>query len=196
MKELLIATYNPGKFLEITEAMAGISVKPIFLRDLGVDNFGLAEDGVSFRENAEKKALFFAEKTGMLTMAEDSGIVVDALAGELGVTTRRWGAGENASDQEWIEFFMKRMRDESLRTAKFVCCACLKGDGVFEFFEGETWGKITERLEAPIIPGLPLSSCFLPEGCNEVYAAMSESEKNKISHRGKAMRAVAEFLSD
>lgn len=223
-KYLLIATTNQGKFKEIFEVLGvldtscGGGYHVISLRDLcdsercfsGVerrfamsDFDGLIEDGETFSENAEKKARFYHDKTGLLTIAEDSGIVVSALDGELGVKTRRWGAGEKASDEEWIEFFMKRMEGVADRGAKFVCVACVCGEKygeefsgheICEIFEGETSGKITEKLEVPTLGGLPLSSCFLPEGKEKVYAALSAEEKNSISHRGKAMYQVLEFL--
>lgn len=170
------------------------------LRDLvaGARDFSgvmeFEEDGATFKENAAKKAKFYAEKTGLMTLAEDSGILVEALKGGLGVKTRRWGAGEKASDEEWVEFFLGRMEGIVDRRAKFVCCACLVDKGGETFFEGETLGNITEKLMAPILKGLPLSSCFLPNGCDKVYAALSHEEKNRISHRGKAMNQVREFL--
>ncbi len=219
-KYLLIATTNLGKFKEIFEILGKLDVlsggrfRVISLRELcdSEESFGLEdrsfqmsdfdgleEDGETFEENAIKKAKFYHEKTGLLTISEDSGIVVSALDGELGVKTRRWGAGENASDEEWIEFFMKRMSSEKNRNAKFVCSACVcgkKDDGkeFCEVFEGETSGKITEKLEAPILKGLPLSSCFLPDGFEKVYAALSTEEKNAISHRGKAISKICEML--
>lgn len=195
MKELLIATKNPGKYSEIMEVLGGLPFEFAFLGDLGVDDEDFAEDGVTFKENAWKKASYFAGKTGMLTLAEDSGILVNALEGELGVKTRRWGAGENASDEEWIRYFLERMDGMEDREARFVCSACVIGDDLEASFEGETAGVITEALMAPILEGLPLSSCFLPEGCEKVYAALGAEAKNRVSHRGKAIRAVKEFLS-
>lgn len=202
MRELLVATKNPGKFREISEALNGAPFKLVFLADLLIEDRDFVEDGLTFEENAEKKARYYFGKIGTLTLAEDSGIFVDALDGELGVKTRRWGAGEKASDQEWIDYFMKRMSGVSTdkRGAKFACYACVAGDlGGKEFikhFSGETFGKITEILEVPIKPGIPLSSCFKPEGFDKVYAALSAEEKNKISHRGKAMAQVKDFLMD
>ena len=166
----------------------------MFLRDLTVDCDEFEEDGETFRENASKKARFFAEKTGFLTLGEDSGILVDALEGELGVKTRRWGAGEQAGDTEWIEFFMNRMKGEKERGAKFVCCACLFDGANDMFFEGEVRGRITPGLEAAILPGIPLSSCFIPDGCDRVYSALGMAEKNRLSHRGKAMAKLRGFL--
>jgi XTP/dITP diphosphohydrolase len=196
MQKLLIATKNPGKFQEILNVFEGLPIEFIFLGDLDVDDQGFAEDGETFLENAYKKAEFFGQKTGMVTLGEDSGILVNALVDELGVKTRRWGAGEEASDEEWIEYFMKRMKEEEDREAKFVCGACLwdKDRELDERFEGETKGEITEKLMAPILRGLPLSSCFKPEGMEDVYAALGAEYKNKISHRGKAISQVRAFL--
>lgn len=161
---------------------------------MDIDDSDLVEDAETFAGNAFKKAKFYFDETGILTLAEDSGIWVKALIDELGVKTRRWGAGENANDQEWVAYFLERMAGEKERGAEFVCCACLFGEGIEKFFEGETKGVITENLQAPILKGLPLSSCFLPEGMSKVYAALSTEEKNQISHRGKAIKKVQEFL--
>lgn len=198
MQKLLIATRNPGKFREISEVFDGSKFELVFLGDMDVCEEGFFEDGETFLENAYKKAKFFHDKTGLLTLAEDSGIMVDALYGELGVKTRRWGAGERASDEEWIEYFLRRMSDvpAEKRSAKFVCNACVldEKNGVLEYFEGETKGFISEKLLAPILTGLPLSSCFVPEGMNKAYAEISAEEKNKISHRGKAIFKAREWM--
>lgn len=199
MPELLVATKNPGKFREICEALSGVPFSLVSLVDLKIDDSDFVEDGETFAENATKKARYYFEKTGLLSLGEDSGILVDALDGELGVKTRRWGAGEKAGDEEWIDFFMDRMADKIDRGAKFVCSACVygndpKGREIFEEFFGETFGRISEKIEAPILPGIPLSSCFIPDGFEKVYAALSVGEKNSISHRGKTMAGVKSFL--
>lgn len=202
-----MATKNPGKFREIKEALAGLNFRLIFLRDLAIDDHDFVEDGDTFEDNACKKASYYYAKAKagiegvkagpeLLVLAEDSGILVDALAGELGVKTRRWGAGEKVSDEEWIKYFLEKMKNVPLekRGAEFVCCACLLGEGIGESFKGETKGHITERLEAPVSHGIPLSSCFKPDGLEAVYASLGSEEKNKISHRGKAMAGVRKFL--
>lgn len=194
MKKLLVATRNPGKFREICEAFEGSGIELLFLGDMVVEDGDFVEDGDTFEENARKKAVYYHEKTGLLSLGEDSGIIVNALAGELGVKTRRWGAGEGASDSEWLDFFMDRMRGEGDRSAEFVCAACIYGEGIDECFFGETRGEITQEPRAEIHKGIPLSSVFLPEGVVQVYAALSAEEKNKISHRGKAIGQVVRFL--
>lgn len=198
MKELLIATTNPGKFNEIVECLDGLDFKVYSLKDMGFDGGQVVEDGETFSDNAYIKAKHFYDKAGMLTLGEDSGILVDALEGELGVKTRRWGAGENANDQEWIDYFMKALKDVPVdeRGAKFVCSSCLLGgDGIEEYFEGQTPGMITEELMAPIVAGIPISSCFVAEGSAKVYAAMSLEEKREVSHRGRAMMKLRDYLA-
>ena len=197
-QQLLIGTSNPGKYEEIMEVLGELPYKFVRPHDLGLTG-DADENGETYEENALIKARHFFEQCGFLTLAEDSGIVVDALAGELGVKTRRWGAGGQASDEEWIKHFLMVMRDVPLnkRTARFVCCAAVLGvAGEPRFFRGETEGIITADLEAPMRPGIPLSSCFRPIGFDKVYASLSVAEKNTISHRGKAMKAVKGFLEE
>lgn len=220
MRELLVATKNPGKFKEIVEALDVTDFRLIFLGDLSVDDGDFIEDGETFEQNAEKKAKYYYEKFGgkfEFVLGEDSGIVVDALDGELGVKTRRWvsdslrhdalasGAGEQeikVSDKMWIEYFLNRMEGvkDAERGAEFVCYACVVGSASGRFFvqrfSGETKGVITHTLEAPITTGIPLSSCFKPDGFDQVYAALSVEQKNKISHRGKAMAPLKKFLKN
>jgi len=196
MEELLIATGNIGKYQEISAILQGLPLKIYSLKDFDLEIPDSVEDGKTYAENSLKKAKYAAEKTGMMCLADDSGIVVDALRNELGVMTRRWGAGAKVSDHEWIDYFLKRMEKEENRSAKFICHAYLvnsKGETLYDCV-GETEGKIMRELMAPIIPGLPLSSCFLAEGAEKVYAALSKEEKSAISHRGKAMVKVRDYF--
>ncbi|GAG52310.1 unnamed protein product, partial [marine sediment metagenome] len=123
--KLLIATNNQGKFNEIAAMLSDLPLEIISPQDIAVDDSDLKEDGETYQENAYKKANFFAKQTGLTTLADDSGIVVEALKDELGVKTIRWGAGKHASDEEWIAHFLKRMEKETNRKAKFVCHICL-----------------------------------------------------------------------
>lgn len=198
MSKILIATGNVGKFAEMMEVLRDLDQDFVSLRDLAID-VEAEEDGATFEDNALKKAKFFYDlQGGMPVIAEDSGILVDALPGELGVQTRRWGAGAKANDEEWINFFLNKMKDVPLneRGASFVCCAVFYNGGEPIFFSGRTEGVITSDLQAPLKAGLPLSSCFIPVGYTQVYAALSEKEKNLISHRGKALHSLKAFLSN
>lgn len=200
MKHLLIATKNPGKFAEIAEVLRALPLKLLSLADIGVSD-DVEETGQTHEVNAILKAQYFFEKTLMPTLGEDSGIYVNAFPGELGVQTRRWEGLHNASDEQWIKYFLEKMEvfPREKRKAKFVCYAAVilseAGKTRPHIFSGETHGTITHKLEAPLISGIPISSCFKPEGFNRVYAALTPAEKNFISHRGKAMHAVKEFLA-
>lgn len=202
IQKLLIATTNLGKFGEIQEVIGDLGFELYHLHFEGFAN-AMREDefdetGDTFEENAEQKAVHYHELFGIPAIGEDSGIIVDSLRGELGVKTRRWGAGANASDEEWIAHFMKVMKDvpDEERGAKFVCCAAfIDGPGEVVLFRGETKGIITHELEAPLKQGIPLSSCFKPIGCDKVYSSLSEEEKNRLSHRGKAFHELKKYLA-
>lgn len=192
--KLLIATSNPGKFNEISEVLADLMIDLICLKDLGVD-IQVEEDGQTYKDNARIKAEHFHKVTGLPTLGEDSGIVVEALADQLGIHTRRWGAGHEASDQEWIDHFMNVMQDHpDNRGAKFISHMYFIDGNSEHHVVGETHGIITAELEAPIYEGLPLSSCFRPEGKEKVYSQLTEQEKNSVSHRGKAGKQMLDFL--
>ncbi|MSR67481.1 non-canonical purine NTP pyrophosphatase [Candidatus Peribacteria bacterium] len=194
--QLLLGTNNRGKVIEMTEVLSGLPIELLTLLQLKLRP-EVEEAGTTFRENALIKAQHFFRLSGLPTLADDSGIIVDALHEELGVFTRRWGAGPTASDEEWIEFFLKRMKGEKNKKARFVCClAYCDKEGTEHVFEGFCDGTITETLEASYLPGLPISACFKPDGCSFVYSAMTIEEKNKTSHRGKAMKKVRDFLED
>lgn len=192
--DILIATQNPGKFKEIAEGLAELGANFKSPADLDIhEDFAEGED--SFEANAIGKAKFyFARSKGMMVIADDSGLHVDALEGELGVTTRRWGAGHDASDDEWLAFFLNRMSKESNRSARFVCAIAMISPEEEQVFVGENIGVILDEPMAPIQKGIPLSSVFKPEECDKVYAALTADEKNLVSHRGRALTKLLNHL--
>ncbi len=191
---LFLGTSNAGKITEIREALQNFPYDIISPLDLGIRE-SPQEEGKTFEENARQKALFYYEKTNLPTLADDSGIIVEALENELGIHTRRWGAGADATDQEWVAYFLNRMNKESNKKAHFTCCLCFMNEHGQEYiFEGFCDGTITDVLEADYLPGLPISACFKAEGYDKVYSALSIEEKNMISHRGKAMQKFMQFL--
>ncbi len=192
--KLLLGTNNQGKIIEMTEVLSGLPIELLTPKDLDLKS-DPEETGTTFRENALLKARHFFEQAKLPTLADDSGIIVDALENELGVFTRRWGAGPEASDAEWIAHFLERMRSEKNKRARFVCClSFIDQDGSEHVFEGSCDGRITKTLEASYLPGLPISACFMPDGFECVYSAMNIEQKNSTSHRGKAMGKVRRFL--
>lgn len=195
-KELLIATGNQGKFEEICSVLGGLNFKLLSLSDLEISSQGVEESGETFEENSFIKAQHYAKQVDIPVLAEDSGLLVDALPNQLGVFTRRWGAGEKASDEDWLDYFMEKMEEVEERGAHFVCNACLyyPQKNIKSHFEGRTSGVITREVLAPIKNGIPLSSCFVPEGMDKVYSLLSPQEKNEVSHRGKSLFGVKQFL--
>jgi len=192
---ILIGTNNEGKFIEIADVLRPLSLTLLRPSDLGI-SADCAETGTTFAENALQKARRFRSLAGLPTIADDSGIVVDALRGELGVRTRRWGAGPAASDDAWIRAFLRRMEGEPNRRARFVCAiAFIDREGRERTFDGTCEGAITGALQADYLPGLPISACFIPDGYDRVFSALNIEQKNDTSHRGKAARKLYEYLS-
>lgn len=192
---LLIGTNNAGKVIEIGEALGGLVSEIVTPQAVGITE-SPEETGSTFAENARQKARFYFERSdGLPTLADDSGILVEALADELGIHTRRWGKGKDASDAEWIEHFLQRMAAEPNKRARFICVLhYIDAEEQDHVFEGACDGVITDTLEADYLPGLPISACFKPDGLDKVYSALSVEEKNRVSHRGRALRGFAEFL--
>lgn len=181
--------------MEVRDALQGLPLEILAPADFGITESPY-ETGETFKENARQKAWFYFERSkGMPTLADDSGIIVEALKNELGIHTRRWGAGQEASDHHWITFFLERIREEQNKHARFVCTLCfVEAKGEEHVFEGCCDGTITNETEADYLPGLPISACFKPNGYDQVYAAIPVEEKNRISHRGKALQKFSQFL--
>lgn len=194
--ELLIGTNNHGKIIEIKQALDGLPVSVLMPADLKIQTAPL-ETADTFAENALIKARYYHRQTKLPTLADDSGIIVEALKDELGVHTRRWGPGSKASDKEWIEFFLNRMKHETNKNARFICSlSYIDSAGVVYGFEGICEGIITPALEADYLSGLPISACFKPKGYDLVYSAMNIEQKNSTSHRGRAVKKFRDFLSE
>jgi len=192
--KILIATTNVGKYKEMMEVLADLPINFVSLKDLKI-TADCQETGDTYKANAYQKAEFYHKLSGDLpTIAEDSGLEVTALKGELGIKTRRWGAGEQASDEEWMKFFLQRLAKESNRSGKFCCCAAFVDQQNKHDFYGEARGTILEKTDCAIPKGIPVAAYFVPTGCDKPFAAMSLSEKNQINHRVKAMRQLRQFL--
>lgn len=193
---ILLGTSNPGKVQEVADALGGLAVELVTPNLLGLAVHP-EETGNTYAENALIKArAFYAASGGLPTVAEDAGIIVAALEGELGIHTRRWGLGPSASDTEWIAHFLARMRGVTDRHAAFhsaIAFICERGTEYT--FDGCCEGEITMTLETPFRPGLPFDGCFRPAGFPRAYGALSLAEKNVISHRGTALRKFRTFLA-
>lgn len=197
-KKLLIATSNKGKFSELSEPLQEYGFDIISLSDLPK----VAEPDEPYNtylENSKAKADYYFNLFDIdFVLADDSGLEVEALKGELGVLTRRFGLGQDANDEDWLNYFleaMKSFKSENQRKARFVSVITLKSKSQTVCFEGESKGVIATEVLASIIPGIPLSSVFIPEGYKKPFAALSVAEKTEISHRGHALSKVINYLS-
>jgi XTP/dITP diphosphohydrolase len=192
--KILIATHNFGKFKELMEVLGDLPFKFVSLNDENV-NEEAEEHGETYEQNAILKAEFYGRKTGLPAIADDSGILVEAIEGSLGVHTRRWGAGEKATDEEWLDFFLNRMYSEKNRNATFVSVVAFYQPGKETMtFRGECKGTILPEPQVKVEHGIPLSAVFLPEGKNKVFSALDKHEKNEVSHRGKAIKQCHNYL--
>jgi len=193
MKELVIATANKGKFLEIQALLQG-TVDMLFSAADFPDLPAVVEDGATFSENAVKKAKISANVTGKPVIADDSGLLVDALNGHPGVLSARF-AGESAEDAANNAKLLKELAGvpEQRRTAAFHCviALCLPGGNCLTF-DGELPGVI---LDAPRGEGgFGYDSLFLVPEFGKTLAELPMDVKNAISHRGKALNKLKEYL--
>ncbi len=193
MKELLVATGNKGKFHEMELLLKGTGTRLFSLKDFpGVPTVN--EDGADFAENAIKKAKSAAEWAGKPTIADDSGLVVDALDGRPGVLSARFG-GERATDAENNAKLLREMKDvpNEQRTASFRCVIafCIP-DGYCCTFDGELRGIL---LNVPRgTGGFGYDPLFMVPEYGKTLAELSMGIKNRISHRGKALAGLMTYL--
>jgi len=190
---LLLATANKGKIREYRSLLSGIPYRLITPADLGI-TVEVAETGASFEENATLKATAFAGASGRLTLADDSGLEVDALGGEPGPRSHRY-AGEHASDPERIAYLLARLESapESDRTARFRCVIAMAAPaGPVMLFSGECQGVIisTPRGEH----GVGYDPIFYLPELGKTMAELTLEEKNRVSHRARAAEKAREWL--
>ena len=188
---LILATANAHKVREMQSLLVNcgwnIEAAPAGMADI-------EETGSTFAENARIKALAVAVATGKVALADDSGLVVDALNGEPGVHSKRW-AGDQADDGDRIEKLLNALDSVSKepRTARFVCAACIAGpEGVLWEGEGRVEGVIAEAPSGD--GGFGYDPIFHIPEAGRTMACLSEQEKNATSHRGRAMSRAADWL--
>ncbi len=189
--KLILASNNAHKLREIKEILGGCFDEIVTLREAGIVH-ETVEDGETFLDNARKKAREIAEISGCCALADDSGLCVDALGGAPGVYSARF-AGEHGDDEANNELLLEKLQGVENRAAHFTCAVVLAyPDGRELSAEGYFYGEITHAPAGENGFGYdPLF--FLPAyGCTS--AQLSPEEKNRISHRGNALRALLEKL--
>ena len=191
MIEILIATHNHKKRRELRSILREFkNVKVLDLNDLDAAAPNVIEDGKTFRQNSLKKAVTVSKFFKGFVLADDSGLCVEALEGKPGVRSARF-ARAKATDAENNKKLLKLLEDvpEKQRKAKFVCNITLAKNGIsLGNFEGETKGLILLKSKGD--NGFGYDPLFVPDNHKRTFAQMTTSYKNKISHRGKALRKV------
>jgi XTP/dITP diphosphohydrolase len=192
-RRLLVATRNPGKLKEYEELLAGLPIRLTYLDDEGIVE-DVEETGGSFAENAVQKAREYAHLSGLSTLADDSGLEVDALGGEPGVHSARY-AGAGATDEERYRLLLDKLRavpgDE--RSARFRCVVALaEPEGQTFTAEGVCEGRIAFTPQGDF--GFGYDPVFYLPGYDKTMAQLPAEEKNRISHRAKAAQGIRPIL--
>jgi XTP/dITP diphosphohydrolase len=192
---LVLATRNAAKLVELNRILAEAALSP---RLCGVDEFTgvpeVAETGATFAQNAALKAVAVAAATGLPAVADDSGLCVDALNGMPGIFSARW-AGKHGADDANLDLVLAQVSDipDERRGAHFACAAALAlPGGVVEVVEGRIFGRLLRARRGE--QGFGYDPIFLPDGHDRTTAEMSAVEKDAISHRGQALRALLPAL--
>jgi len=191
--KLLLATNNQAKVREYKSLLSDLPYELVTLAEQGI-TVVVNEVGESLKENARLKATVSAEKSQLLTLADDSGLEVDALGGEPGRLSARY-AGENASDRERVNYLLARLNGVpwEKRTARFRCIIALATpDGKVEFCSGECQGFITFTPRGE--QGFGYDPVFYLPELDKTMAELLPALKNQVSHRGQAARQVYQAL--
>jgi XTP/dITP diphosphohydrolase len=197
-RKILVATTNPGKVAELN-AMLDVDVELLGLADFeGIAE--IEEDGATFAENARKKAVGYARATGLWTVADDSGLVIDALNGAPGVKSARFSGAKDKDrtllDHRNMAKVLTLLEDipAEKRTARFVCCLCLAGpEKILAETEGTLKGLIADKETGH--NGFGYDPIFFVPALNKTVAQLTREQKNTISHRGNAIRKLKPLLS-
>ena len=182
-KEILIATHNNHKKEEIQQIL-GDHYLVTSLTDYDLHE-EIVEDGVTFHENALIKAQYCYNKTNKVSLGDDSGLVVEALDGRPGIYSARY-AGDHDFAKNMAKV-LEELSDEENRNAYFVTVMCLVDENGAQYFEGRVYGKIVKEIRGE--KGFGYDPIFIPEHHHITFGEMPASEKNKISHRKKALDA-------
>lgn len=191
-RRLLLATNNAGKICEIRELLDGCGWEIVTPRDLGL-SLDVVEDGTTYEQNARKKAEAFAAAAGLPALADDSGIEVDALEGRPGLHSARYG-GPDMSERDQCQLVLRELAGvaDERRTARFRAVVVVAGLDGAPAFEGVIEGRITHEIRGE--GGFGYDPIFQPLGFDITTAEMPREEKNKISHRARAVLKAREAL--
>ncbi len=191
---LILATNNAHKVREFKQILEPMGFEVVSQRDAGYI-IEVEETGTTFEENSYLKAQAVTEASGLPAIADDSGIMADALGGAPGVYSARYTGNDEDTDEDRMYFLLKNMENETDRAAKFVSCiTCTFPDGTVIAARGECHGTLTHEPRGE--NGFGYDPIFLPNGYDRTTAELSPDEKNAISHRGQALRIFKTKLEE
>jgi XTP/dITP diphosphohydrolase len=195
--QLVLATRNAKKLAELDRLLAGAGLD---VQIVGSDAFSelpeIEETGSTFAENSLIKARAVSTHTGLIAIADDSGLCVDALDGQPGIYSARW-AGQGATDESNLALVLEQIRDiePARRTAHFACAAALVLPSGEEYVvQGQVNGVLLTQRRG--VGGFGYDPIFLPDGFDITTAEMTSEQKDAISHRGQAMRALVPVIQE
>ncbi len=189
---VVAATKNRGKIKELTSILSKLGIEVVSQGDYGI-NVDIVETGKTFKANALLKARAIALMCDDAVLADDSGLCVEALDGAPGIYSARY-AGENATDTDRVHKLLTELEGVKNRRAKFVTAiAFIFPDGGEITVSGETHGSITEVPRGS--SGFGYDPVFLSDDLNKTFGEATEEEKNSVSHRARAIQALAEELA-
>ena len=190
MKKLVFATNNAHKLEEI-RAILGDKVEILSLNDIDC-HADIPETADTLQGNAALKAQYIYENYGLDCFADDTGLEVEALNGAPGIYSARYAGGEGHDSEANMKKLISEMQDKDNRRARFRTVICLIEDGKEHFFEGIVNGSIIRERKGGA--GFGYDPVFIPDGYSETFAEMGNDEKNKISHRARAVQKLCEYL--
>lgn len=190
MRKLVFATNNAHKLEEI-RAILGNKVEVLSLNDISC-HADIPETADTLEGNAALKAQYIYEHYGLDCFADDTGLEVEALGGAPGVYSARYARGEGHDSEANMKKLLKELEGENDRRAQFRTVICLIEGGKEHFFEGIVKGGIIEEKRGA--SGFGYDPVFVPEGYEETFAEMGSEEKNRISHRARAVRQLCSYL--
>lgn len=190
--KMILASNNKKKLIEMQTLLSELGIDVVSQRDAGCD-FEVEETGETFEENAYLKASAVTAATGEIAIADDSGLMVDALDGAPGVYSARFTGNHEDTDEQRYLFLLEKLQGEENRAAKFVssiCCTFPNGDILRA--RGECRGSIAHAPSGN--GGFGYDPVFIPENYEQTMAELGAEVKNRIAHRGRAIRAFQEEL--
>lgn len=197
--KLLLATHNVAKVDEYKKYLKYLSaIEVISLADLGIHD-DIEETGRSFKENALLKAEFYAEKTNLLTLGDDSGLEIHALNNQPGILSRRW-LGHEATDQELIEYTLKKLEgiEGAQRSAQMTTGMVIYDPSkkLYEYFEDSLKGFIIDQKPEEYITGFPFRALLWIPEYNKLWQDLTEDEQEEVNCRKRLCTKLINYLQD